>query len=61
MYIDTQSNYNLCLISSPKHIVHHFGFFFPFFQHQEAEIEELFRTQDDLQAKYNDELKEKKV
>ena len=32
-----------------------------FFQHQEAEIEELFRTQDDLQAKYNDELKEKKV
>ena len=35
--------------------------FFPFFQHQEAEIEELFRTQDDLQAKYNDELKEKKV
>lgn len=37
-----------------------FGFF-SLIQHQEAEIEELFRTQDDLQAKYNDELREKKV
>lgn len=34
---------------------------FSSFQLQETEIEELFRTQDDLQAKYNDELREKKV
>lgn len=64
--IDTQSDYNFYLISSAKHVLHHivnglFWVFFPFFQHQEVEIEELFRTQDDLQAKYNDELREKKV
>lgn len=51
---------------TPRHVKHlHQPIFvtlsFSSFQLQETEIEELFRTQDDLQAKYNDELREKKV